>query len=118
MRDTGATIGVAYITVGFLELSILFAGPRGSTGDPGPLARIGTFSAPPRDGSDRRPPRVPGGSPSMVIPPAGSDPRGRCRGRLRMASTMDLFTPVHKGIRSMIYNLGGRLQTLDFSDPA
>jgi hypothetical protein len=35
-----------------------------------------------------------------------------------MVATMDLFTPIHKALRSMIYNLGGRLQAVDFSDPA
>lgn len=29
----------------------------------------------------------------------------------------DLLTPVHKGIRSMIYCLGAELQTADFTDP-
>jgi hypothetical protein len=33
-----------------------------------------------------------------------------------MTSTEDLFTPIHKAIRSMIYDLGGRLQRLDFAD--
>lgn len=33
-----------------------------------------------------------------------------------MAGTVDLFTPVHKGLRSMIYDLSGRLQTNDFAD--
>lgn len=28
----------------------------------------------------------------------------------------DLFTPIHKGIRSMIYELGTKLQKLDFTD--
>lgn len=41
---------------------------------------------------------------------------GSKSGRRGMTGTEDLFTPVHKGIRSMIYNLGGRLQTNDFSD--
>jgi hypothetical protein len=31
-------------------------------------------------------------------------------------ATEDLFTPIHKGLRSMIYDLGSRLQTADFSD--
>jgi hypothetical protein len=35
-----------------------------------------------------------------------------------MTATEDLFTPVHKGIRSMIYNVGGRLQSNDFTDIA
>jgi hypothetical protein len=35
-----------------------------------------------------------------------------------MASTEDLFTPIHKAIRSMIYDLGGRLQRADFADKA
>jgi hypothetical protein len=35
-----------------------------------------------------------------------------------MTATEDLFTPVHKGIRSMIYDLGGRLQKVDFADKA
>ena len=33
-----------------------------------------------------------------------------------MSGTVDLFTPVHKGLRSMIYELSGRLQTTDFAD--
>lgn len=33
-----------------------------------------------------------------------------------MVATEDLFTPIHKAIRSMIYNLGGRLQSNDFGD--
>jgi hypothetical protein len=33
-----------------------------------------------------------------------------------MKGTEDLFTPIHKAIRSMIYNVGGRLQTNDFAD--
>jgi hypothetical protein len=33
-----------------------------------------------------------------------------------MTATGDLFTPIHKAVRSMIYSLGGRLQTADFSD--
>jgi hypothetical protein len=35
-----------------------------------------------------------------------------------MTATEDLFTPIHKAIRSMIYGLGGRLQTNDFADLA
>lgn len=31
-------------------------------------------------------------------------------------STEDLFTPIHKGIRSMIYDVAGRLATTDFAD--
>jgi len=31
-------------------------------------------------------------------------------------SRIDLFTPIHKGIRSMIYKLGTELQTADFND--
>lgn len=31
-------------------------------------------------------------------------------------SRIDLFTPIHKGIRSMIYKLGTELQTADFTD--
>jgi hypothetical protein len=34
-----------------------------------------------------------------------------------MTATEDLFTPIHKAIRSMIYDLGGRLQRVDFADP-
>ena len=34
-----------------------------------------------------------------------------------MAAKGDLFTPIHKGLRSMIYGLSGRLQTNDFADP-
>ncbi|MGA8605069.1 MAG: hemerythrin domain-containing protein [Thermoplasmata archaeon] len=33
-----------------------------------------------------------------------------------MTATEDLFTPIHKAIRSMIYDLGGRLQQTDFAD--
>ena len=33
-----------------------------------------------------------------------------------MGSTEDLFTPIHKGIRSMIYDVGARLQSNDFAD--
>lgn len=33
-----------------------------------------------------------------------------------MTGTEDLFTPVHKGLRSMLYGLSGRLQTNDFAD--
>lgn len=33
-----------------------------------------------------------------------------------MPGTEDLFTPVHKGLRSMLYGLSGRLQTNDFAD--
>lgn len=33
-----------------------------------------------------------------------------------MAATEDLFTPIHKGLRAMIYSLSGRLQTNDFAD--
>lgn len=33
-----------------------------------------------------------------------------------MTASEDLFTPIHKGIRSMIYDLGGRLQTNDFTE--
>ncbi|HUK28945.1 MAG TPA: hemerythrin domain-containing protein [Candidatus Acidoferrales bacterium] len=29
---------------------------------------------------------------------------------------VDVLTPIHKGIRSMIYELGKELQTLDFTD--
>jgi len=35
-----------------------------------------------------------------------------------MTANMDLFTPIHKAIRSMIYSLGSRLQTADFTDKA
>jgi hypothetical protein len=35
-----------------------------------------------------------------------------------MTATEDLFTPIHKAIRSMIYNVGGRLQSSDFTDVA
>lgn len=31
-------------------------------------------------------------------------------------STLDVLTPVHKGLRAMIYALGNRLQTTDFTD--
>jgi hemerythrin superfamily protein len=30
----------------------------------------------------------------------------------------DLFTPIHKGIRSMIYDLGTKLQKVDYADPS
>jgi hypothetical protein len=40
------------------------------------------------------------------------------RGGEIMTATADLFTSIHKGIRSMIYDLGGRLQRTDFSDRA
>lgn len=33
-----------------------------------------------------------------------------------MTATEDLFTPIHKGLRAMIYHLSGRLQTQDFAD--
>jgi Hemerythrin HHE cation binding domain len=33
-----------------------------------------------------------------------------------MAATEDLFTPIHKAIRSMIYDVAGRLQSNDFAD--
>ena len=33
-----------------------------------------------------------------------------------MAGKVDLFTPVHKGLRAMIYGLSTRLQTNDFAD--
>lgn len=29
---------------------------------------------------------------------------------------VDIFTPIHKGIRSMIYELGAKLQLTDFTD--
>ena len=35
-----------------------------------------------------------------------------------MPATGDLFTSIHKGLRSMIYGLSGRLQTNDFADAA
>lgn len=35
-----------------------------------------------------------------------------------MEATEDLFTSIHKGLRSMIYQLGTRLQTNDFTDLA
>jgi len=35
-----------------------------------------------------------------------------------MIATEDLFTPIHKAIRSMIYDVSGRLQTNDFTDVA
>ncbi len=35
-----------------------------------------------------------------------------------MTATEDLFTPVHKGLRSMLYDLSARLQTNDFADVA
>jgi hypothetical protein len=33
-----------------------------------------------------------------------------------MTATQDLFTPIHKGLRSMLYGLSSRLQTNDFAD--
>lgn len=33
-----------------------------------------------------------------------------------MAATADLFTTIHKGLRSMIYHLSGQLQTVDYAD--
>lgn len=33
-----------------------------------------------------------------------------------MEAREDIFTPIHKGLRSMIYGLAGRLQTHDFAD--
>src|SRR5256885_15899190 len=33
-------------------------------------------------------------------------------------SSVDFLTPIHKALRSMIYDVGGRLQTTDFSDSA
>lgn len=33
-----------------------------------------------------------------------------------MTATEDLFTPIHKATRSMIYSLSGRLQSADFGD--
>lgn len=33
-----------------------------------------------------------------------------------MPGRVDLFTPVHKGLRAMLYGLSGRLQTNDFAD--
>jgi hypothetical protein len=35
-----------------------------------------------------------------------------------LTATGDLFTSIHKGLRSMIYGLSGRLQTNDFADAA
>ncbi|MFZ0892618.1 MAG: hemerythrin domain-containing protein [Thermoplasmata archaeon] len=35
-----------------------------------------------------------------------------------MVAQGDLFTPIHKGLRTMIYGLSGRLQTNDFADGA
>lgn len=35
-----------------------------------------------------------------------------------MTATEDLFTEIHKAIRSMIYSLGTRLQSVDFADRA
>ena len=31
-------------------------------------------------------------------------------------SRVDILTPIHKGIRSMIYKLGTEIQTADFTD--
>ena len=35
-----------------------------------------------------------------------------------MTATEDLFTPIHKGLRSMLYSLSSRIQTNDFADVA
>ncbi len=35
----------------------------------------------------------------------------------RLPSTEDFLTPMHKGLRAMIYDLAGRLQVTDFTDP-
>jgi len=35
-----------------------------------------------------------------------------------MTANEDLFTPIHKALRSMIYDVGGRLQRVDFADKA
>jgi hemerythrin superfamily protein len=35
-----------------------------------------------------------------------------------MTANEDLFTPIHKALRSMIYDIGGRLQSVDFVDKA
>jgi hemerythrin HHE cation binding domain-containing protein len=35
-----------------------------------------------------------------------------------MTANEDLFTSIHKALRSMIYNVGGRLQSVDFADKA
>lgn len=40
------------------------------------------------------------------------------RSREELTATGDLFTPIHKALRSMIYGLSGRLQTNDFADAA
>ena len=34
------------------------------------------------------------------------------------SSSVDFLTPIHKALRLMIYDVGGRLQTTDFSDSA
>jgi hemerythrin HHE cation binding domain-containing protein len=48
----------------------------------------------------------------------GSGPRAEQQEELEpLTSTEDLFTPIHKAIRSMIYELGARLQRTDFADP-
>jgi AhpD family alkylhydroperoxidase len=36
----------------------------------------------------------------------------------KMTANEDLFTPVHKGLRAMLYDLARRMQTTDFSDAA
>jgi hypothetical protein len=33
-----------------------------------------------------------------------------------MAERENLFRPIHKGIRSMLYDLGSQLQTTNFAD--
>jgi len=35
-----------------------------------------------------------------------------------LPTKIDVLTPIHKGVRSMIYALGGELQSTDFRDPA
>jgi Hemerythrin HHE cation binding domain len=34
-----------------------------------------------------------------------------------MSSTIDILTPIHKGLRAMIYEVSARLQSTDFTDP-
>jgi len=59
------------------------------------------------------------GSVRAVIWPNGYPRRASSKRReLPLTATEDLFTPIHKAIRSMIYGLGGRLQSVDFVDRA
>ncbi len=67
-------------------------------------SRVGRWLSVPRRNTDK----------AVLVGPPTSDTGG---GDPHMTANADLFTPIHKAIRSMIYSLGGRLQTADFSDP-